>query len=380
MAFADAHKDVPLVVIGHIPLHAIRGDNLGASYWNEALNYAATGSTNGTAVKREVVYLHGHNHTVESTEYCVRPGETLSIQGRSRGVSANSVIYYTYMTGGYLRDHHTATLVTVKDGHISLTKYKGIVVKYETNGGNEISNAIANRENKAPKPATPVRNGYVFTGWYKEPACENIWSFDKDIAADDVTLYAGWVKGAKPNSTVLTTRLNPAKKKIRLTWKKSAGASDYRISYQQSGSGKWVRKWSNGSTGYTIKGLTLRGLYDFKVCAAAESGDRMIYSKDSKISRRYMNTMTGMKAKGGKKAISISWKKDKKAASYRIRYSTTKKMQKSVYITVRASKLSYKIRNLEAGKKYYIRVKPMVRKKGVTYSGAYSPLLSVKTK
>ena len=49
-------------------------------------------------------------------------------------------------------------------------------------------------------------------------------------------------------------------------------------------------------------------------------------------------------------------------------------------ITVPSSKLSYKIRNLEAGKKYYIRVKPMVRKKGVTYSGAYSPLLSVKTK
>ena len=35
---------VPVIVLCHVPIQASRGDNNGASYWNEALNYAATGA------------------------------------------------------------------------------------------------------------------------------------------------------------------------------------------------------------------------------------------------------------------------------------------------------------------------------------------------
>lgn len=66
---------IPILVVCHMPLQALRGDNQGALYWNEALNYAATGvegiiSTDTTAsITRNVLFLCGHNHTVSRSEF-----------------------------------------------------------------------------------------------------------------------------------------------------------------------------------------------------------------------------------------------------------------------------------------------------------------------
>ena len=42
------------------------------------------------------------------------------------------------------------------------------------------------------KPASPTAEGYVFTGWYKEPECRSQWNFDSDPVTANTTLYAGW--------------------------------------------------------------------------------------------------------------------------------------------------------------------------------------------
>ena len=55
------------------------------------------------------------------------------------------------------------------------------------------------------RPKDPTREGYEFTGWYKEPECVNEWDFDKDIVVEirnennrilyyETNLYARWVK------------------------------------------------------------------------------------------------------------------------------------------------------------------------------------------
>jgi uncharacterized repeat protein (TIGR02543 family) len=41
-------------------------------------------------------------------------------------------------------------------------------------------------------PADPVRNGFIFGGWYKEEACVNIFNFSIETVNDDLTLYAQW--------------------------------------------------------------------------------------------------------------------------------------------------------------------------------------------
>ena len=36
------------------------------------------------------------------------------------------------------------------------------------------------------KPKNPIRIGYAFMGWYKEPECINEWDFEKDIVPEKV--------------------------------------------------------------------------------------------------------------------------------------------------------------------------------------------------
>lgn len=38
----------------------------------------------------------------------------------------------------------------------------------------------------------PTREGFSFTGWYKDPLFENQWSLETDIVEGSMTLYAGW--------------------------------------------------------------------------------------------------------------------------------------------------------------------------------------------
>ena len=71
----------PIIVMSHVPLHAHRGDNGGAWTWTRALNEAAE--------NHDVIFLWGHNHTLERDEdgkaaeqacYLLRPGEEIAVQ------------------------------------------------------------------------------------------------------------------------------------------------------------------------------------------------------------------------------------------------------------------------------------------------------------
>lgn len=41
-------------------------------------------------------------------------------------------------------------------------------------------------------PQDPSAEGWNFLGWYKEPACQNLWDFGNDTVSGNITLYAGW--------------------------------------------------------------------------------------------------------------------------------------------------------------------------------------------
>ncbi|MBQ9480931.1 MAG: InlB B-repeat-containing protein [Clostridia bacterium] len=45
---------------------------------------------------------------------------------------------------------------------------------------------------KAVEPDVPSREGYVFTGWYKDSAMNEKWNFDADTVKGKTVLYAGW--------------------------------------------------------------------------------------------------------------------------------------------------------------------------------------------
>ena len=120
---ANVDPSKVIIVLSHYPLHANRDDNDGAMYWHWALNAVATGNAygNDTTVERDILFFHGHNHTVDKNEYVYNVGDTMSIQNGSKTESA--AIYYTYATAGYLNQNSKATLVTITDDQIVLTKY-----------------------------------------------------------------------------------------------------------------------------------------------------------------------------------------------------------------------------------------------------------------
>jgi len=77
-----------------------------------------------------------------------------------------------------------------------------VTVNFETNGGNAIESIQAGQGMTATLP-TPVRDGYVFEGWYLNSALTT--SFDPaTLLQDEITLYAKWT----PGTYVLTLNTN----------------------------------------------------------------------------------------------------------------------------------------------------------------------------
>lgn len=70
---------------------------------------------------------------------------------------------------------------------------KKFPIKFESNGGSEVDELKVEYDTLIKEPITPTREGYDFTGWYKEPDLISKWNFKKDtVPLEGTTLYAGW--------------------------------------------------------------------------------------------------------------------------------------------------------------------------------------------
>ena len=122
----------PIVVMSHVPMHANRRDNLGATAWYNVLTEAAE--------KHDIVFLWGHNHTNEemalreqqkpdesttqpkeeagkdslppkpksanlNDRYCylLTPGENITLQDTVDNLTVERLLGFTYANAGYLK-------------------------------------------------------------------------------------------------------------------------------------------------------------------------------------------------------------------------------------------------------------------------------------
>ena len=62
--------------------------------------------------------------------------------------------------------------------------------------GSIISSQTVSANSTLTEPATPVRAGYIFKGWYSDPGYMNKWVFGTsgNVVESDLTLYALWIK------------------------------------------------------------------------------------------------------------------------------------------------------------------------------------------
>ena len=65
-------------------------------------------------------------------------------------------------------------------------------ITFKPNNGDPDTTIIVLTGEFIPRPTTPVKNGYVFAGWYVDEACTIAWNFEVNRVDDHMVLYAGW--------------------------------------------------------------------------------------------------------------------------------------------------------------------------------------------
>ena len=96
---------------------------------------------------------------------------------------------------------------------MALEKSSSCTVTFNTGGGNPIAGQTVNAGGYAKEPTAVYRNGYDFTGWYKEAECVNRWDFYEDTVEQDVNIYAGWAE----EWSVESLRFIPASDTVRMS-------------------------------------------------------------------------------------------------------------------------------------------------------------------
>ena len=68
----------------------------------------------------------------------------------------------------------------------------GFTITFDSKGGTDVApqNQMYGEHLELPEP--PTREGYNFTGWYIDYACEEPWNVEAGTIQSDMTLYAGW--------------------------------------------------------------------------------------------------------------------------------------------------------------------------------------------
>ena len=69
----------------------------------------------------------------------------------------------------------------------------GFTITFDSRGGSDVMAQNQMYGQLLEFPEEPTREGYRFTGWYIDHACDILWKED-DIIQGDFTLYAGWEK------------------------------------------------------------------------------------------------------------------------------------------------------------------------------------------
>ena len=70
----------------------------------------------------------------------------------------------------------------------------GFTVSFDSKGGTDVPAQTQMYGETLALPQPPTREGYIFTGWYKDHACFEAWDMEADTIQSDLTLYAGWEK------------------------------------------------------------------------------------------------------------------------------------------------------------------------------------------
>ena len=70
----------------------------------------------------------------------------------------------------------------------------GFTITFDSRGGSDVAPQKQMYGELLTLPEDPTREGYAFTGWYRDYACQDPWNVETDTIVETTTLYAGWEK------------------------------------------------------------------------------------------------------------------------------------------------------------------------------------------
>lgn len=145
--------------------------------------------------KAEYIVLREHNGTVDAlTTSKNADGEYIEVKDNTIIIHAKKFSAYQLIAKD--ADPTSSRRSGGRGGSSSLT------VKFETNGAPAIKSVSVSRNNVITAPTAPVKDGFVFDGWYTDKNFATKFDFNTKIT-ESITLYAKWVEKAK-TSIILT--------------------------------------------------------------------------------------------------------------------------------------------------------------------------------
>lgn len=151
---------------------------------------AIAGANGRISPQGNVIVISGQNWTFTITPASGYHISDVTVDGISQGAIS------TYTFENVTADHTIeATFAKDSSGGSSGT-HNDYTLRYETNGGDRLSNESKSYSWDKPyeKLPVPVRDGYVFEGWYYDSKLTNAVEDDVDVNRTTVTLYAKWSK------------------------------------------------------------------------------------------------------------------------------------------------------------------------------------------
>ncbi len=118
---------------------------------------------------------------------------------RTLGSDWRNVMYAGYMSGYKCGDGYYYMYVeAVRPAtNVSYNLSECFKITFDTGTNEQIEPQVMLTSSVAKEPATPLKNGYTFVGWYIDKECTKPYDFVTKLSKD-TTLYAGW---KDPNST-----------------------------------------------------------------------------------------------------------------------------------------------------------------------------------
>ena len=77
---------------------------------------------------------------------------------------------------------------------VFIVNHNGFTVNFDTNGGSHIESVKVMHSQTVELKEDPVKEGYIFTGWYTDRDCTESFDIKTDVVTTSMTLYAGWEK------------------------------------------------------------------------------------------------------------------------------------------------------------------------------------------